>query len=172
MPPARLLRALCRRVETMIPTTYKSKLPHTLSYPVGSEAVSEGLKGVPQESALSIGFYDHPTTFASELKKLRERKSPYPIFAATYRHVQPGLSASNQFIAEGWYEETWELKVYPVPRALKSVARQALLTEGLPRIKKWLSAERPPAWRSGRKRCEIFFVESDGRIIMREGGAA
>ena len=156
----------------MIPTTYKSKLPHTLSYPVGAEAVSVSLKGVPQESALSIGFYDHPTIFASEFKKLRESKSPYLIFSVAYRHLRPGISASNQFIAEGWYEETWELKVYPVPHSHKAVARQALLSEGLPRVREWLSAERTPAWRYGRKFCEVFFVESDGRIIMREGSAA
>lgn len=156
----------------MIPTRYKSKLPHTLSYPIGAEAVSESLKGVPQESALSIGFHDKPTIFVSEFQKLRDGKSPYPIFNATFRHIQPGLSASNRFIEEGWYEETWELSVYPVPRALKSVARQALLSEGLPRIRKWLTAERPPSWRHGRKRCEIFFIEGEGRIIVRESGAA
>ncbi len=156
----------------MISTKHKSKLPHTLSYPVGAEAVSESLKGVPQEPVLSIGFYNKPTIFASEFRKLRDSKSPYPIFNATFRHIQPGLSASNQFIAEGWYEETWELSVYPVPREHKSVARQVLLSEGLPQIKKWLCAERPPSWKQGRKHCEIFFVESDGRIIVRESGAA
>src|SRR5215204_332946 len=121
----------------MIPTRYKSKLPHSLSYPVGAEAISESLKGVPQVPALSLGFYDRPTVFASEFQKLRDSNSPYPIFNATFRHIQPGLSASNKYIAEGWYEETWELSVYPVPRGLKSAARQVLLSEGLPLIRKW-----------------------------------
>src|ERR1044071_9842612 len=138
----------------MIPTRYKSKLPHTLSYPIGAEAVSESLKGIPQESALTISFYDRPTIFASEFQKLRDGKTPYSIFNATFRHIQPGLSASNQFIAEGWYEETWELSVYPVPRGLKSVAGQVLLPEGLPQIRKWLCTERPPSWKHGRKHCE------------------
>jgi hypothetical protein len=156
----------------MIPTSYKSKLPHTLSYPVGAEALSESLKGVPQEAALSVGVYSQPILFASEFRKLRDSKSPYPILNATFRHIQPGVSASNRFIAEGWYEETWELSVYPVPRELKFVARQILLSEGLPRIKKWLSAERPPSWKHGRKHCEIYFTENDGRIIVRESGTA
>jgi len=156
----------------MIPTRYKSKLPHSLSYPVGAEAISESLKGVPQVPALSLGFYDRPTVFASEFQKLRDSNSPYPIFNATFRHIQPGLSASNKYIAEGWYEETWELSVYPVPRGLKSAARQVLLSEGLPLIRKWLSAERPPSWKHGREHCEIYFVESEGRIILRESDAA
>ena len=156
----------------MIPTKYKSKLAHTLSYPIGAEVVSASLKGVPQESALTIGFYDKPVIFASDFAKLRESNSPYPIFSVSYRHIQPGLSASNQFLAEGWYEETWELSVYPVPRQLKSLARNALVSEGLPQVRNWLCAERSPVWRHGRKHCEIFFVESDGRIIVRESGAA
>lgn len=156
----------------MIPTTYKSRLPHTLSYPVGARAVSEGLKGVPQESALSIGFYGQPTVFASEFKRLRDGNSPYPIFTAAYRHIQPGLSASNQFVAGGWYEEAWELKVYPVPRALKSLARRALLSEGLPLVGRWLAAERTPAWRYGRRHFDILFTERDGRIVVREGAGA
>jgi len=156
----------------MIPTKYKSKLPQTLSYPVGAEVVSASLKGVPQEPALTIGFYDKPVIFASDFAKLRETNSPYPIFNASYRHIQPGLTASKQFISEGWYEETWELSVYPVPRKLKSVARQALITEGLPQVRNWLSADRSPTWRHGRKHLEIFFIETDGRILVRESGAA
>jgi len=159
-------------LSAMIPTKYKSKLPQTLSYPIGAEIVSASLKGVPQESALILGFYDKPVIFASDFAKLRESNSPYPIFNASYRHIQPGLTASNQFIAEGWYEETWELSVYPVPRQLKSLARQALVSVGLPQVRKWLSAERTATWRHGRKHFEIFFFEMDGRIIVRESGAA
>src|SRR5215475_8224591 len=110
----------------MIRTRSKFKLSHTLSYPIGAESVSESLKGVPQESVLSIGFYDKPGVFVSGFRKLRETNTPYPIFVASFRHIHPGLTASNQFIADGWYQENWELTVYPVPRHLKSVARQGL----------------------------------------------
>ena len=41
----------------MIPTRYKSKLPGDLSYPLGAQAVSEALAGVPQFDALTLTFH-------------------------------------------------------------------------------------------------------------------
>ena len=156
----------------MIPTTYKSKLPKSLSYPIGAQDVRDGLKGVPQESELSLGFYDRPTIFASEFQKLRSSKSPYPIMSASFRNVQPGLTGSNQHIAEGYYQENWEISVYPVLREHRSIAKQALLADGLPQIRNWLSIKRSSSWRQGRRTCEILFVESEAKLILRETAAA
>lgn len=154
----------------MIPTSYRSKLPQALSYPVGAEAVSAALRGVPQEAALSLHFADRPTVFASEFKALRAEAIPYPILAATFSYLPAGLKGSNYGLAQGWHDETWSLTVYPVPRRLRSVAKERLLSEGLPHIRDWLATDRPHTWRIGRKTCEICFVENDGTVFSREGG--
>ncbi len=39
-----------------IKTRYRQPIPKGLSYPVGSEAISSALKGVPQFAELSITF--------------------------------------------------------------------------------------------------------------------
>jgi len=155
----------------MIPTRYKSKLPKSLSYPIGAQDISDGLKGVPQEPGLSLGFYDRPTIFASDFQKLRSSNSPYPIMSASFRKVQPGFSGSNQDIAEGYYDENWEISVYPVSGEYRSVAKRSLLDDGLPQIRNWLSVNRSPSWKQGRKILEILFLESDGKLLVRESSA-
>jgi hypothetical protein len=43
--------------EQIIPTAIRSKIPHTLSYPVGAKIISEALVGVPQFSDLTVEFW-------------------------------------------------------------------------------------------------------------------
>src|SRR4051812_26964611 len=45
---------------TMIPTRYRSKLGSTLAYPVGAEAISVALAGVPRVEMLVLSFYARP----------------------------------------------------------------------------------------------------------------
>lgn len=154
----------------IIPTSYKSKLPHLLSYPIGAEAISESLKDVPQIAQLKLSFHAHHRTelVSNAIKQLVNQK-PYEIFSAVFQHLPPGLTASNEFIAEGWYEERWELTVYALPRTFKAAARKALLEEGLPKIAVWLSAPRTETWKYGRKFCRILFSEQNGEIEVQEG---
>lgn len=155
----------------MISTRYKSKLPKSLLYPIGAQDISDRLKGMPQEPGLSLGFYDRPTIFASDFQKLRSSNSPYPIISASFRKLQPGFSGSNRDIAEGYYDENWEISVYPVAGKHRSVAKRGLLDDGLQQIRNWLSMNRSPSWKQGRKTLELLFSESDGKLLVRESAA-
>jgi len=62
----------------------------------------------------------------------------------------------------------WRLEVFPVPRELKAVARRQLVETGVPAIRKWLAAERPPSWYYGRKRCDVIFSGGSGTVTIDE----
>lgn len=154
------------KIENIIPTSYKAKLPRTHSYPIGAEALSEAFRNVPQFSKLSLHFHYCATTtvFSSTYLKSVLKRNSYEIFAATFQHIQPGLSSSNQFIERGWYDETWELHIYPVTREFKQAAKNALLNDGIARVEQWLITPRTETWKYGRKSCSVLFSESDGMI--------
>ena len=55
-----------------IKTRYRRPIPKGLSYPVGSEAISSALKGVPQFAELSITFWClNPAAFAQSISGQR-----------------------------------------------------------------------------------------------------
>ncbi len=146
----------------VIPTRYKARLFGNLSYPVGAEILSEGLQEVPQISGLSLSFtlpsLLHPT----------EMNSPYRILVAEYNSHPVVLSSNKKFMEDGWYDENWGLTVFAVKRQVKPLVKKFLVHDGLPRVKKWLMAERTPVWKYGRKTCCVLFDEKKESIVVQE----
>jgi hypothetical protein len=52
----------------VIPTQYKTKLPHTLSYPLGAEALSAAFTDVPQFSDMTVRFWFYSKKTAQEAR--------------------------------------------------------------------------------------------------------
>jgi len=152
----------------LIPTRLKLKLPQTLSYPIGSEAVSERLLGVPQFEKLEISFTPPFLASASTFQAARKQNQPYKIFQISMIHPIKGLTSSNQFIEEGYYDENWKIDVYAVPRELKSAAKNLLLNEGLPSAKQWLEAPRTETWKTGRKHFHVLFHEKENIVSIKQ----
>ncbi len=145
----------------MIPTRYKSKLPKQLCFPVGAQILSDALSGVPQLSSLSVAFHFTWPTTVNHIKYLVEERKPMEILSASYRNIRPGRSGSHDLEKMGWYDETWELSVYPTFRDKKAVTRELIVKEGLSEIIDWFNEPRNPTWCEGRHNCSLF-VTYDG----------
>ena len=114
----------------MIPTRYKSKLSHLMSYPVSAGKLSEALENVPQFDNLSVAFFDscqHPSKL----------DNPCQILRISYSKRRVSLSSSKQGIEQGWYGEKWGIIVYPVPRAYVSAARHQVSEQGFQQMRQW-----------------------------------
>lgn len=83
------------------------------------------------------------------------------ILSASYRNIRPGRSGSHDLEKMGWYDETWELSVYPTFRDKKAVTRELIVKEGLSEIIDWFNEPRNPTWCEGRHNCSLF-VTYDG----------
>lgn len=156
----------CRKAElAMIPTTYKAKLPKHLSYPVGAEALTEGLAGAPHIEALSVSFWGTPVWPGSRFQKALAENQPYMVLAARHEPTRkPGYGGAQDLVDGGWYEEKWELTVYPVVRELRHLASQALKEQGLPLIAEWLRSSQQAGWVIRQQRLELVFNPTEGTI--------
>ncbi len=149
----------------MIPTRYKGRLPRQLSYPVGAEAIGEALAGVTHVEVLSVAFLTTPVWPASEFRRCLLERLPYKVMAAEYQPGRkPGLSASNQMVQIDWYDEKWELMVYPVLAEFRHPANRSLREKGLPAIGTWLSASGRAGWVAKWQLIELVFSPADGSI--------
>jgi hypothetical protein len=142
----------------MIPTEYKAKIAHTLSWPIGAEALSTALADAPQLAEFKLTFYDQPVWPATEFQRLLRANLPYRILELKYAPAShPSLSASNYLIEEGWYDASWKLTIYPVLRPLRHAAAELLREQGLPAVVAWLQSAKVPGWLNRRHALELIF---------------
>src|SRR5205809_4720577 len=103
----------------LIPTLYKTRLPREFSYPIGAEALSKHLAGVPQLSEFRICFSDLVSARKSKFQQMIAEGADYEIVTARL-----------------W--SPFEIFVYPVQRALKHAAQEALVSHRLPQLRDWM----------------------------------
>ena len=115
----------------MIPTQYRKKLPHTLSYPLGAEALSIALADVPQFSDLHVTF-----SFYSRLNALRS--TTYPVLNIHYSRSAITLTTGKTALDYGWLEKKWQITVGAVPRDRRHFIKGLLEREALPLARTWL----------------------------------
>ena len=113
----------------LIPTRFKSKIAHTHSYPIGAEAISKALAGVPQIADLELTFWDY---------QFQPLATSYKVLEVAYRKLGSFHSASKDMIERGYLEAKWQITVKPVPRRQRQLVQAQLLERGLPFMKDWL----------------------------------
>lgn len=154
----------------MILTRLKAKLPRHLSYPVGAEAISEALADEPHVASLSVTFWDQAVWPASEFRRLLNERLPYRIMIVEFRPERgPGLIGSAAMIEDGWYDERWELRVYPVLAEFRSTANRLLREQGLPAVSRWLRSSRRAGWLTVPQWVESVFDPTKDALAVREG---
>jgi hypothetical protein len=127
----------------VIRTASRFRVPKTLSYPIGAEALSTALESVPLPNELSVCFYFDGR--GNAIFEAAHRGEALSLLEATYTPARADIIGAH---ATGSPE--WRLWVKPVPSAHRSSSRRSLIDTGLGRVGRWLSQSRPSTWRSER----------------------
>lgn len=142
----------------LIPTRSRAKLRKGWSYPIGAEAITLALSGIPQWSGFELSFHpgdarmdEHGRTVAKVWFRRLERNHSTPHFLSRL------------------YEPGWGLYVYSVPSPERHAIREQLLASGLPQIRAWLSEPRPDNWHFGRHELTLSSTPDEG-LIARDSG--
>jgi hypothetical protein len=110
----------------LIPTLYKTRLPSELSFPVGAEVLSEHLADVPHFSDFRICFSDVVSAWKSKFQQMLADGADYEIVTARL-----------------W--SPFEIFVYPVRRHLKHAVKEAMVADGLPKMRQWMLRQGSPS---------------------------
>jgi hypothetical protein len=102
----------------IIPTTYKSKIPNTVSWPIVAQELSEALAEVAQFEELRLSFSFYMTQ-------------------KTALHHWPWMEVAR-FEYRKWVEREWAISVSAIPRSERKRLHDALLQE-LPKACGWLA---------------------------------
>jgi hypothetical protein len=132
----------------LIPTVYKAKISKQLSYPLGAELLSSLLKNTKYYDNFVLYFSDDPYYFEKKkfLNIVKEKK-PYPILEINYSFIYPGLTSSNNWIEEGFYnKEHWDINIYPVARNVRHKVQKLIVDSAITGMIEWLNQEYDKTW--------------------------
>jgi hypothetical protein len=121
--------------QRIIPTYLKSKIPSTLSWPLGAQELSSALAGAPQFEELKISF-DY---YMSDKAGLRYWPWMELIKFEYVKHAN-SLSTSRRSIEKKDLERKWRICIAPVSRNDRKRMHDLLLLE-LPLAVTWLKKE-------------------------------
>lgn len=121
----------------LIRTGIRDKLPRGLSHPVGAEAISRAFAGCPQYGELWTAFGPKP-----------EPLHPAPPDAVDFRLAFCVVCNNSDMY----------LSVPAVSSDERPVARQVLLTVGLPGVREWLCRRRPETWHYGFRTFQVGYA--------------
>jgi hypothetical protein len=160
---------LGRSANPMILTRFKEKLSKHLSYPIGAEALTEGLAGAPHVEFLALSFWGHPFWPNSRFQVVLAEHQPYKVLAARYWPAHKlGYGGAPSLMPAGYYDEQWELTVYPVVRELRQLANRLLRERGLPLLVQWLRSSERAGWMSRSHEFELVFSPAEELLAARE----
>jgi hypothetical protein len=149
----------------MIPTHSKAKLPSTLSWPVGAQAVTAGLADAPHVAEINLWFVDSPVWRASEFQNTLRSAQPYPVLVAEYNPaMRMPYSRSKAMDQAGSYNANWRIQINPVPRAWRAKVGALLRDNGLPAVADWLRSIDTVGWQDRYHRLELIFAPTEGTL--------
>src|SRR5437867_11383267 len=152
-------------VETTL-TRRKQRLPRGWSYPVSARDV-EGRVGAtsgPDEFSLYFIFRSYSLRASEHLALLRAGKH-IPVLEAWYSNPKstiPSTALSRKPMSA--VEPKWSIYVCAIPSQARHVCREALVSDGLQAIHRWLAAERRSTWYRGCKTLTVRVVPDTGAL--------
>jgi hypothetical protein len=102
----------------------RDKISRAMAFPLGYELLERAFGDLPQWSQCEFWFQARPTYWASDFADTLTASQPYPIVCLRHRSSPPGFS----------------IFVYPVARALKSIARESFFTSALDTFRQFIIA--------------------------------
>jgi hypothetical protein len=146
-------------VPFVIPTRSRSKHSHLLSYPLGAEALSRALDGVPQHAALTCDFT------AGNTHQHLDNPLHLAVSAALYKRERLFYDGPDAE-ARGVLLPRWSITVFAVPKTLRHAIKNALLADGLPTIlKPWLIENAELTGKTGTCAINVEYVVATSRLV-------
>ncbi len=116
----------------IFPTSSRSKHSKDVSYPIGAEALSLTLDGVPQHELITCNFY-------AGYPQYDDGKPQFHVLHATYRKQSRKFHDAKSALERGVFDPHWQISVFAVPRQLRGAIKLLLLEQGLPDVvRPWL----------------------------------
>jgi hypothetical protein len=146
----------------IFPTRDRPKHSKLMAYPIGAEALSRALDGVPQHRELSCGFW------AGNPHHEQHKRALLYFMAVTYEKVARSFHHSQTSAERGVFDPRWEIQVYAVPVETRAAIKRLLVDDVLPNIvHPWLTQKAALTGRTGGAAL-ILYYDREKDVITSE----
>jgi hypothetical protein len=144
----------------IFPTLGRIKPSKLLAYPIGVEALSRGLDGVPQHDLLACDF-----SAGNPHHEQQYRERLY-IMAFSYEKIPRSFHHSQASGERGVFDPRWHMHVYAVPAELRADIKQLLIADTLPQVvRPWLVEHSPITGKTGGAALILHYDRTQKKII-------
>jgi hypothetical protein len=139
----------------IFPTTDRSKHSKEVSYPIGTEALSHSLDGVPQHDRITCNFY-------AGYPQYDNGKPQFHVLHIVYEKSARSFHSSKFALERGAFDPRWKISIFAVPRHLRGAIKVRLLEQVLPEIVyPWLVKKSHLTGQTGGSALWIEYVRAD-----------
>jgi hypothetical protein len=149
----------------IFPTSSRAKHSHLVSYPIGAEALSRALDGVPQHSMLACSFYaGNAHQHLDEPHQL--------VLSVVYRKRARSFFDGGDAGSRGVFDPRWTISVFAIGREVRHAVKTSLLSEGLPKIvRPWLIDMAAVTGKTGECGLSLRYDVATSTLIKTAGSA-
>jgi hypothetical protein len=128
----------------IFPTVDRAKHSKLLAYPIGAEAISQGLDGVPQHEILVCEF------FAGNPNHEENKRTLLYVMAVSYARRERSHFDGPSAAERGVFDPRWKINIHAVPVETRAKIKRLLTEDALPNIvRPWLEANAALTGRTG-----------------------
>jgi hypothetical protein len=139
----------------IFPTSNRSKHSKEVSYPIGAEALSCTLDGVPQHDLITCSFY-------AGYPQYDDGKPQFHVLHVMYRKNARRFHDAKSALERGVFDPHWQIGVFAVPRHLRGEIKVLLLEQALPDlVHPWLMARGNLTGKTGESALILEYVRTD-----------
>ncbi len=150
----------------VFPTLDRPKHSKLMAYPIGTEALSRALDGVPQHSNIMCNF------FAGNPHHEQNKRQSLYFMAFTYAKEARSFHHGQSAEIFGAFEPRWRINIFAVPADTRAAIKRHLMDNILlNRVRPWLIEKAAMTGRTGGAALILHYDRDDDKITIeaREG---
>lgn len=139
-------------------TLFRAKHSHLVSYPLGAEALSQALAGIPQHAAVKCEF-------VAGNSHQHLDKPLFLVLTASYQRRERNFNDGPDADARGVFLPRWTITVFAVPKTLRHAVKTAL-ADGLPNIlRPWFIEHAGISGKTGACALSLEYEVAEARLL-------
>jgi len=140
---------------------YRERLPRGWSFPLGAEILTEALAGVPHGVSEPLWFTHSEPMWLKDRRKRESDDLPLRVLEVEFTTWTLGLESPPE-------RPLWTIRVGSVPSQLRQWTRACLISEALPRVRRWLLQSFPDTALEATPQCRVHLQAEQKRLLWEE----
>jgi hypothetical protein len=147
----------------IFPTLDRPKHSKLLAYPIGAEALSRGLDGVPQHALLACEF------FASNPNHEQNKRNLLYFMAVSYARRERSRFDGPSAAERGVFDPRWKINIHAVPIEVRAHIKKLLIENAMETIlRPWLVANAMLTGKTGGAALILHYDRDKNEITHQE----